>query len=182
MNPPLKKSIKKELQILNLLKGHPHVLQLYEVFETYDQVIIITDLLEGGDLYQKLKAIKKFSEIQTHYIFVQILDALKFLVQNNVVHRDLKLENILLTSTNLENTVIKIADFGLSDIFKKNGLRLLKTRCGTPGYMAPEVFYSKGYDDKVDIFSAGIILYLMQIFCNNESLGSMEAHLLRAKI
>ena len=85
---------------------------------------------------------------------------MRFMKSKGVVHRDLKLENVLLSSKDIKKCIVKVADFGLSD-FWRNNKEVLKNRCGTPGYMAPEIFSSKGYTDKVDIFSAGIILYTM---------------------
>eukprot|EP00828_Plagiopyla_frontata_P047278 TRINITY_DN8691_c0_g1_i2.p3 TRINITY_DN8691_c0_g1~~TRINITY_DN8691_c0_g1_i2.p3 ORF type:complete len:201 (+),score=34.33 TRINITY_DN8691_c0_g1_i2:438-1040(+) len=154
-----------------MLKGRENFLQFYEVFEEEECVIMITELVDGGDLYQKLKQVKKFTEQQTLQIFKQIIIGLEYLQAVGIVHRDLKLENILIKSKvesdnsgyeylDFTKTIIKIADFGLSDIIKNKKLTL-KTRCGTPGYIAPEIFGNSGYNEKVDIFSAGIILYTL---------------------
>ena len=78
------------------MKGHEHILEIFEIFEEIDCIIIITELLEGGDLYQKLKEIKYFTEKEAQISFLQLLSALKFMKSKRIVHRDLKLDNVLL--------------------------------------------------------------------------------------
>ena len=87
-----------------------------------------------------------------------MLEALGFMAENNVVHRDLKPENLLLKSQSNDYDVV-IADFGLASFIKPD--ELLTHPCGSPGYIAPEVYHGRGYNKKADIFSAGAILYLM---------------------
>ena len=87
-----------------------------------------------------------------------ILDAMKYLHEQNVVHRDLKPENLILASKDNDYD-LKIADFGLAS-FIKDGEKL-KLRCGSPGYVGPELLEENGYNKKVDMFSIGVILYIM---------------------
>lgn len=88
-----------------------------------------------------------------------IFSALDYLQKNNVVHRDLKPENLILASKDNDYEVI-IADFGLSTTFKKGNTQLF-TRCGSPGYVAPEILTEDGYNDAVDAFSAGVIMHVL---------------------
>lgn len=113
--------------------------------------------MAGGDIYQKIKEKNEMSETYICYIFCQILKGMRFLHLNDVIHRDIKPDNILI-SDNSQFPVVRLADFSLADYYKNKNLRL---KCGTPGYMAPEVFEGEIYDDKVDIFSLGIVLYMM---------------------
>ena len=115
--------------------------------------------MDGGDVYKRVKTSpdKKFSESQSCFIFCQTLKGLKFLHSHGVLHRDVKPENILL-SDDSEFPIAKIADFSLAEMFKDKKLNI---RCGTPGYMAPEMFTEEPYNEKIDIFSLGITLFIM---------------------
>ena len=112
--------------------------------------------MEGGDLYSWIKK-KKFTEKQAWHIFLNMIKGLNFLHLKGVIHRDIKLENILLSNDN-EKPQVKIADFSLAEFYKNKSLTV---KCGTPGFMAPEIFENEVYDERVDIFSAGIILYIL---------------------
>lgn len=140
------------------LPRNDKILKIYEIFEDYKELILIFELLSEGDLYAKLKNKHKFSESEISSIIAQILKGLDFLHSNGVMHRDIKLDNILLLET-YPKIKIKIADFSLAEFLKDRSNPLNK--CGTPGFMAPEIFNDENYDQKVDIFSAGVILFIL---------------------
>lgn len=147
----------KEAQILKKLK-HPCIMQLYKL-ETYvDSVAILIDLMAGGDLFSRITSGRGyFSENYTKFIFYQICCGVEYLHENGVTHRDLKPENILL-ATKDKYTLVKVADFGLSKCVSQNTNPMLQTQCGTRNYLAPEVLTGR-YNNKVDIWSIGVILY-----------------------
>jgi serine/threonine protein kinase len=110
----------------------------------------------AGDLFSYIKKRSKLTETVAKFIFKQIVLAIQYIHRNNIVHRDIKLDNILI---DLDNNV-KICDFGVSKIIKKGDI--LFDQCGTPTYIAPEILKNKGYDGfPVDIWSAGVVLYAM---------------------
>ena len=139
------------------LSINDYIARLYEFFEDASELILIFELMEGGDLYEKIKLKHKYTEKEVFWIFLQIMKGLEYLHSKNVAHRDIKLQNMLLNSQ-MKNPRIKIADFSLAEEFVVNKMHV---KCGTPGFMAPEIFYNEYYDEKVDIFSAGIILYIL---------------------
>lgn len=143
--------------MLKKLPKSDKIVRLYEVFEDSAELVLIFELISGGDLYSKIKHKHKYSEQEVAIIFFQILKGIEFLHGNGVLHRDIKLENILLNDKS-ENTEIKIADFSLAEIGVENKYY---SKCGTPGFMAPEIFGDEGYDKRIDIFSAGIVLYIL---------------------
>ena len=145
----------KEINIQKRL-FHPYLTQLYCVIEKSENIFLISEYCSKGDIITNLIEKGNFSENYSCKIFQQILSSLEYLHKNNICHRDMKPENILLT----ENNEAKLSDFGLSRHFQKN--ELLKTSCGSPLYAAPEVLEGKNYDGtKIDIWGLGISLFTM---------------------
>lgn len=140
------------------LPENPYILPLFEIYEEKNELILVLQYMEGENLFNYVKNKQKLSENQIYLIFEQILKGLLFLQCYGVIHRDLKPENILFSDKN-EKSALKIADFGLSTFIGKK--EKLKEQCGTPGFMAPEIFTPEGYDENVDVFSLGIILYTL---------------------
>ena len=114
--------------------------------------------MEGKSLAKYLKNHQKLTEHQIFNIFYQILKGISFLHSHEIMHRDIKPDNILFSFENDFSTV-KIADFSLAE--KLNQSKKFKLICGTPGFMAPEIFNLEGYDEKVDIYSLGLVLFAL---------------------
>eukprot|EP01104_Vermistella_antarctica_P005896 TRINITY_DN16642_c0_g2_i1.p1 TRINITY_DN16642_c0_g2~~TRINITY_DN16642_c0_g2_i1.p1 ORF type:complete len:800 (+),score=282.95 TRINITY_DN16642_c0_g2_i1:290-2401(+) len=132
------------------------------MFETKSHLFLVMELIEGGELFDRIVDQGTFSEKLAAQITAQILQGVKYLHAEGVVHRDLKPENILVADVpgGKENDIVcKIADFGLSRLMDKQGV--LETACGTPNYVAPEVLYATGYGPSVDLWAVGVILYIL---------------------
>ena len=148
----------KILYETNLMRGlcHPSVTKILETFETDQYYLIIMEYISGGNLQSFIKKRRKLGEKTSKILFRQIIQALKYIHSKNIVHRDIKLENILLDL----NNIIKICDFGVGKLIKPGAI--LRDQCGTPVYMAPEIIKGEGYEGPpVDIWSAGVALYIM---------------------
>ncbi|KAJ7220565.1 Pkinase-domain-containing protein [Mycena pura] len=135
---------------------HPHVTQMYEVIATENSIWIVTELCCGGELFDYLVEKGRLSEDETRIIFGQLCLAVAYLHDKGIVHRDLKLENVLLD----ERCRVKLGDFGFTREFDSGVF--METFCGTTGYAAPEMLQGKKYlGPEVDIWSLGIILYCL---------------------
>lgn len=161
----LTKNENDDINEVNIIKSltHPCIIKMHDIVNETDSVFMFLDLMKGGDLLSRIlkKKSKYLSENESKLIFLQICHAIKYLHDNNVTHRDLKPENILLQSDD-DETLVKISDFGLSKFVKDNSV--MKTLCGTPLYVAPEVLSTNGsgtYTQKIDIWSAGVVLFTM---------------------
>ncbi|GLG98422.1 Ovarian-specific serine/threonine-protein kinase Lok [Gryllus bimaculatus] len=156
---PTKDILMNEVNILRSL-DHPCVIKIHNVVNSPESVFIFLDYMEGGDLFERVKSLGKLKESETKWISYQISKAVEYLHKQGIAHRDLKPENILLSSDK-KNPIIKITDFGLSRFF--NSQMVMKTVCGTPSYVAPEILETKGcgvYSNQVDVWSMGVILYV----------------------
>ncbi|XP_077988978.1 calcium/calmodulin-dependent protein kinase type IV-like [Glandiceps talaboti] len=152
-----KKIIRTEIGVLLKLK-HPNVIQLREIFETPSELNLVLELVTGGELFERIVARGYYSERDAASCVRQICEAVSYLHDNDIVHRDLKPENLLYQDTS-QDALLKIADFGLSKIMSDNVT--MQTVCGTPGYCAPEVLYGKPYGPEVDMWSVGVITYIL---------------------
>ena len=151
-----KKKIKLETTIMKRLSKSNNIVKFFETYETKKHICIVMEYICAGDLLGYIKKRNRLHEPVAKFIFKQIVLALKYIHQNNIVHRDIKLDNILI---DLDNN-IKICDFGVSKIISKNDIML--EQCGTPAYIAPEILLNKGYEGfSVDVWSAGVVLYAM---------------------
>eukprot|EP01129_Flabellula_baltica_P011450 TRINITY_DN5016_c0_g1_i1.p2 TRINITY_DN5016_c0_g1~~TRINITY_DN5016_c0_g1_i1.p2 ORF type:complete len:300 (-),score=78.75 TRINITY_DN5016_c0_g1_i1:1055-1930(-) len=150
-------TLENEIEILRSI-DHPNVVSMRAIFDSEDTLFIVMDLMEGGELYEEIVKRKMFTEADASYIMRQIFEALKYLHSQDpvIVHRDLKLENLLLVSSG--SLDIKLADFGLSRIYSG---KKLQTACGTPFYVAPEIIFGTGYGPGVDMWAAGVLLYVL---------------------
>ncbi|XP_057434875.1 CBL-interacting serine/threonine-protein kinase 8-like [Lotus japonicus] len=150
--------IKREISIMKLVR-HPYVVRLYEVLASRTKIYIILEFITGGELFDKIIRHGRLSEAESRRYFQQLIDGVDYCHSKGVYHRDLKPENLLLDS--LGN--IKISDFGLSAL-PEQGVSILRTTCGTPNYVAPEVLSHKGYNGAVaDVWSCGVILYVLLV-------------------
>lgn len=147
-------NVKKEINIM-LKINHENIIKLHETIVTQKYIYLIMDFCDGGDLYKFIKKNGKLTEEESKKYFLEISKGLYFLYSNNLIHRDLKPHNILITS----NNILKICDFGF--VKESNENMLYDTLCGSPIYMAPEILKYKKYDSKVDLWSMGIILFEM---------------------
>ncbi|CDO70081.1 hypothetical protein BN946_scf184806.g8 [Trametes cinnabarina] len=135
---------------------HPHVTQLYEVIATETNIWLVTELCSGGELFDYLAEKGRLNEEETRMLFGQLCLAVAYVHEKGIVHRDLKLENVLLD----ERCRVKLGDFGFTREFDKGSL--LETFCGTTGYAAPEMLMAKRYlGPEVDVWSLGVILYTL---------------------
>jgi serine/threonine protein kinase len=157
LNEQEREMMRSEVAIMRLL-NHNNVVQLKEVFEDKQKMYLIMELVEGGELFDRIRKKKVFSEYTTFYITSQLLDTVKYLHDVGIVHRDIKPENILLTDDS-EIPTIKLADFGLSKLVGPTDV--LRSACGTLAYVAPEVLMQRPYGKPVDVWSVGIVTYLM---------------------
>ena len=157
-----RENMKKILYETNLMQklNHPNITKILEMFEDDKFILIIMEYINGGNLFSFVKKRRKLSEKISKFLFRQIILGIKHIHSKNIVHRDIKLENILIDLNNR----IKICDFGIGVILNSEE-ELLYDQCGTPMYMAPEIILSskkKGYKGfPVDVWSSGIALYIM---------------------
>ncbi|XP_044003319.1 ovarian-specific serine/threonine-protein kinase Lok-like [Aphidius gifuensis] len=153
-----------EVDILKGLK-HPNVIKMVHAINTPLNLFIMLELMQGGELFERIRKNVGLSEKLAKFYFYQIATAVEYLHGKGITHRDLKPENILLLN-NDEYTLVKVTDFGMSKLV--NYKTMMKTFCGTPYYAAPEILASKGaaqYTSKVDVWSLGVILYVMLSSC-----------------
>ena len=156
LDPKEMEMLKNEIAILKDM-DHPNIVNMYEYLEDEKRFYIVTEICKGGELFDEIINRAKFDEHDAAVVMKQLLSAVNYCHSNNIVHRDLKPENILLEQDrDLEK--IKIVDFGTSLMFDPE--RNMDEKLGTAYYIAPEVI-KKNYNEKCDVWSAGVILYIL---------------------
>ncbi|KAL0732208.1 hypothetical protein Bca4012_008417 [Brassica carinata] len=150
--------LKREISTMKLIK-HPNVVEIMEVMASKTKIYIVLELVNGGELFDKIAQQGKLKEDEARSYFHQLINAVDYCHSRGVYHRDLKPENLILDA----NGILKVSDFGLSAFsLQVRGDGLLHTACGTPNYVAPEVLADKGYDGAAaDVWSCGIILFVL---------------------
>ncbi|KAI3357663.1 hypothetical protein L3Q82_016072 [Scortum barcoo] len=147
--------IQREIEITSSLR-HFNIVRFHEVFESRDKIVIVMEYASRGELYDYIQERRRLPEPEARGIFRQITSAIHYCHKNGVVHRDLKLENILLD----QDLNVKLADFGLSNHFRRG--TLLETYCGSPLYSAPEIVKGLPYQGpEVDCWALGVLLYAL---------------------
>jgi len=148
--------LEREIAVMAKLH-HPHIVELMEAFDTTKYTYLVLELVTGGELLDELiNRDKPYTEAEAAHFIRQILGAVEYMHSMGIAHRDLKPENLLLDGTKQN---IKITDFGLSKDFEDGGE--MKTSCGTATYVAPEVLLATGYSPACDIWSIGVITYVL---------------------
>ncbi|KAL9241459.1 hypothetical protein vseg_015570 [Gypsophila vaccaria] len=155
LSPTLKSSLDCELSFLSSVI-HPNIIRLFNYFQVEGSLFLVFEFCNGGSLASYIKRHGKVKEQTVRDFMHQLGAGLRVLQHHHIIHRDLKPENILLSSSD-NNTELKIADFGLSRHLCLGSYA--ETVCGSPLYMAPEVLEFKRYDEKVDMWSIGAILF-----------------------
>lgn len=157
---PAKKDPYEEIEVLSRCWDHPNIVQLKNIYDNKFRVYIVTEILKGGELLDRLLEKKFFSEWEASNILYVLARTVHYLHTKGVVHRDLKPSNILYSEVRGAPDSLKICDFGFAKQLKAdNGL--LMTPCYTANFVAPEVLKKKGYDEACDVWSLGVLLYTM---------------------
>ncbi|KAH7695178.1 CAMK/CAMKL/MARK protein kinase, partial [Aphelenchoides avenae] len=168
----------REVRIMKQL-DHPNIVKLYQVMETEQTLYLVMEYASGGEVFDYLVAHGRMKEKEARAKFRQIVSAVQYLHSKNIIHRDLKAENLLLDA----DMNIKIADFGFSNQFSIGNK--LDTFCGSPPYAAPELFQGKKYDGpEVDVWSLGVILYTLvsgSLPFDGQNLKELRERVLRGK-
>lgn len=149
-------SLENEIKVLRRLR-HPNIVQLMDTYEDPEHVYLVIELVTGGELFDRIVEKGSYTEKDAADLIRQVLEAVDYMHEQGVVHRDLKPENLLYFSQD-EDSKIMISDFGLS---KMEDSGIMATACGTPGYVAPEVLAQKPYGKAVDVWSIGVIAYIL---------------------
>jgi len=168
-----------EMEILKQVQHH-NIIFLKEIVDTKNCLFIVTELVTGGELFDKIVELGQYTEREASVLVSKMVSAIEYLHDKGIVHRDLKPENLLLKDHD-SITEVKLADFGLSKIVGSKVM--MQTACGTPGYVAPEVLNATGYDKEVDMWSIGVITYIL--LCGfppfyNDSLPELFEQIMKA--
>eukprot|EP00920_Eleutheroschizon_duboscqi_P034493 GHVT01082739.1.p1 GENE.GHVT01082739.1~~GHVT01082739.1.p1 ORF type:complete len:468 (+),score=39.08 GHVT01082739.1:1565-2968(+) len=154
-------NIEDEINVLKSL-DHPNIIKIFEVYEDYNNIYIVMETCEGGELLERLVSAQQrgraLNEKYVSSIMSQLLSALAYFHSKNVVHKDLKPENVLFQDKSFD-AQIKVIDFGLAELFDREE-QTSRNAAGTALYMAPEVFKRK-FNQKCDIWAAGVIMYFL---------------------
>lgn len=155
-----KRDCREEIEILLRHGQHPNILSLRDTFEDSQHVYLVTELMKGGELLDKILKQKFFSEREARSVMEVVATVVKYLHLNGVVHRDLKPANIMYAEEGGNPKGLRILDFGFAKQLRAdNGL--LTTPCYTANFVAPEVLKRQGYDAACDVWSLGVLLYIM---------------------
>ncbi|GAA5970456.1 hypothetical protein JCM11641_001718 [Rhodosporidiobolus odoratus] len=145
--------IRNEIAVLkSISQNHTNIVTLW--------VYLVTDLCQGGELFDRICAKSYFLEEDAAKLVRTVMGAVEYLHGHGIVHRDIKPENLLYRSKD-EDSDLLLADFGLSKVMDENQFSALTTTCGTPGYMAPEIFKKVGHGKPVDIWAMGVVTYFL---------------------
>eukprot|EP00056_Hartaetosiga_gracilis_P001575 m.45873 g.45873 ORF g.45873 m.45873 type:complete len:433 (+) comp10699_c0_seq4:506-1804(+) len=145
---------------INVLKkvDHKYVVGMKECFDTQDKLYLVLDYVSGGELFDRIVDEGHFTEADASRITKQMTMAIQYLHEHDIVHRDLKPENLLFRDKSPSSDIL-VTDFGLAKLLNDNVA--LKTACGTPNYVAPEILMQRGYGKQVDVWSLGVILFIL---------------------
>ncbi|KAK1298145.1 CBL-interacting serine/threonine-protein kinase 11 [Acorus calamus] len=155
----LQNSLLSEIYILRKI-NHPNIIRLHDMIEAPGRIYLVLEYCSGGDLSIYVQRHGRVNETVAKHFMQQLATGLKVLRENNLMHRDLKPQNLLL-ATNDEQPILKLADFGFARSLQPRGLA--ETVCGSPLYMAPEIMQLQKYDAKADLWSVGAILFQLVI-------------------
>ncbi|XP_020216599.1 serine/threonine-protein kinase ATG1a [Cajanus cajan] len=159
LSPKVRENLLKEISILSTI-NHPNIIRLFETIQTNDRIYLVLEYCAGGDLAAYIHRYGRVSEPVARHFMRQLAAGLQVLQEKNLIHRDLKPQNLLLATT-AATPVMKIGDFGFARSLTPQGLA--DTLCGSPYYMAPEIIENQKYDAKADLWSVGAILYQLVI-------------------
>lgn len=155
--PEDEEALRVEVQILESV-SHPNIVSLKEVFDCSKTFYMVMEVMTGGELFDRIVDREKYTEKEASNVIRKLCVAIDYCHDRGIVHRDLKPEN-LLYQDETEESQIKIADFGLAKLL--TGDAMMQTACGTPGYVAPEILEGQTYDKAVDMWSIGVIAYIL---------------------
>lgn len=158
----------EEVRIMSAL-DHDHIVRLHAFHADKDAYYIVSELCTGGELFDKIVTRSSYSEREAREVVRTIAEAVAYMHAHGVVHRDLKPENVLLSSPDDETAIIRIADLGFAKVVPRGAAGadgvpakgFLRTSCGTPSYVAPEILEGRPYDEAVDLWSLGVIAYIL---------------------
>lgn len=149
-------------RLLNMAGGHPNLVELFEVCEDDNNVYLVMELLEGGELFTRIAERGQYTERDAASLVVSMLSSLQFCHRLNITHRDVKPENFVFASADSDGTDVKLTDFGIA-FYSEDPNAVCKTLCGTPLYVAPEVLLRQPYGPEADLWSLGVIVYIMLV-------------------
>ncbi|KAK1356216.1 PEPC kinase 1b [Heracleum sosnowskyi] len=148
--------IQKEPKINQFLSGNPNILQIHNIYEDDNYLHLIFDLCDSPNLFDRISNNSQLSEPEANAYFKDLMNAVAYCHRLGIAHRDIKPENVLFDSRDR----LKLADFGSAEWFGGNETSMSGI-VGTPYYVAPEILSGEDYNDKVDVWSCGVILYIM---------------------
>jgi len=163
LSPQELETLTEEVDILQKI-DHMHIVKLYDIYETKDHLYMVMELLKGGELFDNIVQKGTYSEKEAAAVMRQILEAVQYLHNRGIAHRDLKPENLIYQEDpdRYPCARVKITDFGLAKYLGHDASTgLMKTACGTPGYVAPEILKGMKYTESIDIWSLGVILFIL---------------------
>lgn len=155
----LDRMLEREVKIVKLTQ-HDHIVQVVDVFVTTNKVFFVMELVSGGELFDFIAAHNNFDEMHAAMVMRDLLDAVRYLHGMGIVHRDIKLENLLCVSKSWPLRV-KLADFGFASFSSSSRRPSLCSFVGTPYYLGPELLNKEGYGPEVDLWACGVVLYIM---------------------